>query len=159
MYNLKKPRNAVSAGGQALATQVDVHAPWGGVVPSLAMEAHAAAMDDTVAAALTQAGIRAADLDAVAVTVGPGLALCLQARLPCPAEGSPERACRVLAWALWTSCAHAQFSSRAGWLEARAGRVLRQAAPKGAGRVVSCHPTHAIATSGNVDARSTHAGC
>lgn len=65
---------------QALATQVDIHAPWGGVVPNLAMEAHAAAMDGTVAAALARAGVQPCDLDAVAVTVGPGLALCLQVR-------------------------------------------------------------------------------
>ena len=65
---------------QALATQVDIHAPWGGVVPSLAMEAHAAAMDGTVTAALASAGVQPCDLDAVAVTVGPGLALCLQVR-------------------------------------------------------------------------------
>ena len=65
---------------QALATQVDVHAPFGGVVPSLAMEAHAAALDGTVAAALRRAGVAPGDLAAVAVTVGPGLAMCLQAR-------------------------------------------------------------------------------
>ena len=77
---------------QALATQVDIHAPWGGVVPSLAMEAHAAAMDGTVAAALASAGVQPCDLDAVAVTVGPGLALCLQVRrlIPALAEELPR---------------------------------------------------------------------
>lgn len=63
---------------QALATQADVHRSWGGVVPTLAMEAHAAAIDDTVTAALEQAGICTSDLAAVAVTVGPGLSMCLQ---------------------------------------------------------------------------------
>ncbi len=52
---------------------------WGGVVPTLAKEAHAAAIDSTVEAALSQAGITAAQLAAVAVTVGPGLSMCLQA--------------------------------------------------------------------------------
>ena len=47
-------------------------APWGGVVPTLAMEAHAAAMDGTVAEALRKAGVQPADLDAVAVSIGPG---------------------------------------------------------------------------------------
>ena len=42
------------------------------------MEAHAAAIDATVDTALARAGITAADLDAVAVTVGPGLSLCLR---------------------------------------------------------------------------------
>lgn len=64
--------------GQALATQADVHREWGGVVPTLAMEAHSAAIDATVDAALADAGISAADLAAVAVTVGPGLVMCLQ---------------------------------------------------------------------------------
>ena len=47
-------------------------------MPTLAMEAHAAAIDDTVDAALADAGIGLADLDAVAVTIGPGLSLCLR---------------------------------------------------------------------------------
>ncbi|BDA44870.1 tRNA N6-adenosine threonylcarbamoyltransferase [Coccomyxa sp. Obi] len=64
--------------GQAIANQVDIHAPWGGVVPKLAQEAHEAAMDSTVESALQQAGVHAADLEAVAVTVGPGLSLCLK---------------------------------------------------------------------------------
>ena len=61
--------------------QADIHAPWGGVVPTLAMEAHAAAIDSTVEFALRDAGIGLNDLDAVAVTVGPGLSLCLRVRL------------------------------------------------------------------------------
>lgn len=80
--------------GEALATQAEVHAPWGGVVPKLAQEAHEAAMDATVAQALHQAGIRPQDLDAVAVTVGPGLSLCLRvgvlkARQLCAAHNLP----------------------------------------------------------------------
>lgn len=63
--------------GEALATQAELHAPWGGVVPSIAQAAHKEAIDRVVEAALSQAGISAAQLDAVAVTVGPGLSLCL----------------------------------------------------------------------------------
>lgn len=63
--------------GEALATQAELHAPWGGVVPSIAQAAHREAIDRVVEAALSQAGISAAQLDAVAVTVGPGLSLCL----------------------------------------------------------------------------------
>ena len=58
--------------------QSDIHAPWGGVVPTLAMEAHTAAMDGTVAEALRMAGVQPADLDAVAVSIGPGLSMCLR---------------------------------------------------------------------------------
>lgn len=50
-----------------------VHAQFGGVVPELASRAHAAHLVPTVEAALGDAGIRAADLDAVAYTQGPGL--------------------------------------------------------------------------------------
>ena len=58
--------------------QVDIHAPWGGVVPKLAQEAHERAMDSTVEAALREAGISQEQLEGVAVTIGPGLSLCLQ---------------------------------------------------------------------------------
>ncbi|MEW5299190.1 MAG: hypothetical protein WDW36_002229 [Sanguina aurantia] len=64
--------------GEALASQADIHAAWGGVVPKLAMEAHQAAIDGVVELALQRAGIAAHQLDAVAVTIGPGLGLCLR---------------------------------------------------------------------------------
>ncbi len=64
--------------GEALVSQADIHAPWGGVVPNLAMEAHKAAIHNTVDEALRQAGLTPKDLDAVAVTVGPGLSMCLR---------------------------------------------------------------------------------
>jgi len=51
------------------------------VVPNLAMEAHKAAIDRVVDNALAQAGVDASQLDGVAVTVGPGLSLCLRVRL------------------------------------------------------------------------------
>lgn len=63
--------------GETLATQADIHAQWGGVVPSLAKEAHQAAIDRVVDEALQQAQLTADQLDAVAVTIGPGLSLCL----------------------------------------------------------------------------------
>lgn len=44
------------------------------------MEAHKEAIDRVVDQALARAGVSAADLDAVAVTVGPGLSLCLKVR-------------------------------------------------------------------------------
>lgn len=68
--------------GEALAGQADIHAPWGGVVPSLAREAHQAAIDRVVEDTLASAGVRMQDLDAVAVTVGPGLSMCLKVPHP-----------------------------------------------------------------------------
>jgi len=52
---------------------VDEHARFGGVVPEVASRAHVDAMIPTVQRALDQAGVRLADVDAVAVTGGPGL--------------------------------------------------------------------------------------
>ena len=64
--------------GEALASQANIHEQWGGVVPNLARAAHAAAIDATVDQAIAAAGIGPGEFDAVAVTVGPGLAPCLQ---------------------------------------------------------------------------------
>jgi N6-L-threonylcarbamoyladenine synthase len=57
----------------AIASSVDEHARFGGVVPEVASRAHLQAMVPTIDRALTTAGVVAADVDAVAVTAGPGL--------------------------------------------------------------------------------------
>lgn len=64
--------------GEGLATQIDVHAPYGGVVPDLARQAHEAAIDDLVERVVRESGVNPSDLSAVAVTIGPGLSLCLK---------------------------------------------------------------------------------
>lgn len=64
--------------GEAIASQAAIHGPWGGVVPNLARAAHEEVIDDVVRRALTEAGVSAADLSAVAVTCGPGLSMCLR---------------------------------------------------------------------------------
>ena len=51
----------------------DVHQVFGGVVPELASRAHLTAVDPVLREALAKAGARLSDLDAVAVTNGPGL--------------------------------------------------------------------------------------
>ncbi len=58
----------------AVASSVDEHARFGGVVPEVASRAHVEAMVPTLHRALARAGVRLADLDAIAVTAGPGLA-------------------------------------------------------------------------------------
>ncbi len=58
----------------AVASSVDEHARFGGVVPEVASRAHLEAMLPTVERALATAGARLADVDAIAVTAGPGLA-------------------------------------------------------------------------------------
>ena len=58
----------------AVASSVEEHARFGGVVPEVASRAHLEAMVPTVHRALDQAGVRLQDLDGVAVTAGPGLA-------------------------------------------------------------------------------------
>jgi N6-L-threonylcarbamoyladenine synthase len=58
----------------AVASSVDEHARFGGVVPEVASRAHLEAMVPTVDRALATAGVRLVDVDAIAVTAGPGLA-------------------------------------------------------------------------------------
>ncbi|MEV5500102.1 tRNA (adenosine(37)-N6)-threonylcarbamoyltransferase complex transferase subunit TsaD [Nonomuraea fuscirosea] len=57
-----------------IASSMDEHARFGGVVPEVASRAHLEAMTPTVEAALAEAGLTFADIDAIAVTAGPGLA-------------------------------------------------------------------------------------
>ena len=58
----------------AVASSVEEHARFGGVVPEVASRAHLEAMVPMIERACREAGIRLADLDAIAVTAGPGLA-------------------------------------------------------------------------------------
>lgn len=56
-----------------IASQVETHALYGGVVPEIASRAHVEAICGVVEQALEKAGIAPEDLDGVAVTYGPGL--------------------------------------------------------------------------------------
>ncbi len=58
----------------AVASSVEEHARFGGVVPEVASRAHLDAMVPAVHRALADAGISMRDVDAIAVTSGPGLA-------------------------------------------------------------------------------------
>jgi N6-L-threonylcarbamoyladenine synthase len=57
-----------------IASSMDEHARYGGVVPEVAARAHLEELVPAIEAATAEAGIRLQDLDAIAVTNGPGLA-------------------------------------------------------------------------------------
>lgn len=57
-----------------IASSMDEHARFGGVVPEIAARAHLEAMSATIEKALAEADVSLDDLDAISVTSGPGLA-------------------------------------------------------------------------------------
>jgi N6-L-threonylcarbamoyladenine synthase len=71
IVRLKDGRGEVLA--SIVAGQTELHADFGGVVPEIAARAHAEKLDICVEEALATAGVSLRDLDAVAVTAGPGL--------------------------------------------------------------------------------------
>jgi len=60
-----------------VSSQIELHRPYGGVVPELASRQHLALIDSVVTEALQTAGVSWAEVDAVAATYGPGLASSL----------------------------------------------------------------------------------
>ncbi|MGB1550415.1 MAG: tRNA (adenosine(37)-N6)-threonylcarbamoyltransferase complex transferase subunit TsaD, partial [Parvibaculales bacterium] len=56
-----------------ILSQIETHAPYGGVVPELAARAHLSHLDRLIAAALEEAALTLNDMDAIAATAGPGL--------------------------------------------------------------------------------------
>ena len=56
-----------------IASSVEEHARFGGVVPEIASRAHLEAMQPTIKKALADAKVALSDIDAIAVTAGPGL--------------------------------------------------------------------------------------
>jgi N6-L-threonylcarbamoyladenine synthase len=58
---------------ERLLTQLDDHAPYGGIVPEIAARAHLSHLDRLIGEAMAAAGIGFAALDGVAATGGPGL--------------------------------------------------------------------------------------
>ncbi|KAL5571938.1 hypothetical protein UlMin_021535 [Ulmus minor] len=63
---------------QVVSSQADLLAQYGGVAPKMAEEAHAQVIDQVVQETLDNANLCERDLSAVAVTIGPGLSLCLR---------------------------------------------------------------------------------
>lgn len=68
---------AVLSGGKlralTISSQIEFHRPYGGVVPELASRHHLDVIHPLLEQTLTEAGARLTDVDAIAVTVGPGL--------------------------------------------------------------------------------------
>jgi N6-L-threonylcarbamoyladenine synthase len=58
---------------ETVLSQIDDHAPYGGVVPEIAARAHADVTDTVVLKTLQESGLALPDLDAIAATSGPGL--------------------------------------------------------------------------------------
>ncbi|KAM1175250.1 hypothetical protein ACFX13_028345 [Malus domestica] len=63
---------------QVVSSQADLLAQYGGVAPKMAEEAHLQVIDKVVQEALDKAKLTETNLSAVAVTIGPGLGLCLR---------------------------------------------------------------------------------
>lgn len=65
-----------------VSSQIDIHARFGGVVPEIASRAHLEAIIPVVSAAVRDAGVDTARIDAVAATAGPGLIGALLVGVP-----------------------------------------------------------------------------
>lgn len=66
-------RNGREVLSNVINTQIDLHKKYGGVVPEIASRKHIEAIDAVIDEALDRAGAELSELDAVAVTYGPGL--------------------------------------------------------------------------------------
>ena len=64
---------AVGLRSHRLFSQVDLHAQYGGVVPELASRDHVRKLLPLIEAALSDAGLKADEIDGIAYTAGPGL--------------------------------------------------------------------------------------
>ena len=56
-----------------ISSQIDIHRKWGGVVPEIASREHLDKIDSIVRRSITEAEVELTDIDAIAVTQGPGL--------------------------------------------------------------------------------------
>ena len=64
-----------------VSSQINVHKEFGGVVPELAARSHIEKIDLITKKAIDESGVKLESLDAVAVTAGPGLIVCLSVGL------------------------------------------------------------------------------
>lgn len=69
----RRPDGAGRILSNVVRSQWEEHRAYGGVVPEIAARAHVECLDEIIGQALAEAGIGLADVDAIAVTAGPGL--------------------------------------------------------------------------------------
>ena len=60
-----------------ISSQTDLHAKWGGVVPDIAKRAHTERIEPVIKTALKRAHVDIEEIEVIAVTLGPGLAIAL----------------------------------------------------------------------------------
>jgi N6-L-threonylcarbamoyladenine synthase len=94
-----------------VSSQIELHAPYGGVVPEVASRAHVELVNPVVADAMGEAGVELGDLDAVAATYGPGLAGALLVGV------SAAKAIALVAGVPYVQVNHLEAHLYAGWLE------------------------------------------
>ncbi len=70
---LRETDGALDILASVVSSQTDLHAAFGGVVPEIAARAHAEKLDLVIEDALEQSGLGLQQIDAIAVTAGPGL--------------------------------------------------------------------------------------
>ena len=66
-------RNGKEIISSVIASQIEMHKPWGGVVPELASREHLEKIEPIVEQAISESGLSLKDINAIAVTQGPGL--------------------------------------------------------------------------------------
>jgi tRNA N6-adenosine threonylcarbamoyltransferase len=69
----RRPDGTGAILSNVVRSQLEEHAPYGGVVPELAARAHVSHLDHIIARAVDEAGVALSDLDGIAATAGPGL--------------------------------------------------------------------------------------
>lgn len=83
-------KNGKDIVSNVVATQIDVHKDFGGVIPEVASRIHVENISMVIEEALKKAEMQVEDMDAIAVTQGPGLVGCLHVGV---------QAAKTLAWA------------------------------------------------------------
>lgn len=114
-----------------IASQVELHRPYGGVFPTVAKQAHRENIEAVVALALKRAGVTIAEIDEIVVTVGPGLAPALEVGIEKAKQlaadfGKPLRTANHLAGHLWSVWALRQEQGKRVVLKQRRARAWRR---------------------------------
>ncbi len=94
-----------------VSSQIELHAPYGGVVPEVASRAHVELINPVIADALGEAGVELGDLGAIAACHGPGLAGALLVGV------SAAKALALVTGLPYVQVNHLEAHLYAGWLE------------------------------------------